>query len=293
MMTAVLLLAFANWPQFRGPAANGISTTPAPVSVKKTAWKTPVPGLSHSSPVVWDGRAFIATAVSAAGAAPLKIGLYGAGDSANDNGEQQWKIYALDAKSGGVLWERTAHRGIPRARRHTKATHANTTVATDGKRLIAFFGSEGLYAYGLNGALLWKKDFGVLDAGPMPDDLQWGFASSPVLYQDRVVIQCDVKKDPFIAVLDAATGNEIWRTPRRGVSERSWSTPAVVNAGGVTQVVANGWPYIAAYDFKDGRELWRLKSGGDVPVPAPVFAHRLIFVTNAHGGSAPIYAIRP
>ena len=102
-------------------------------------------------------------AVRKEGEAPLKVGLYGAGESADDDGDQSWKIFALDKRTGKVLWDRTAHTGVPRARRHTKATHANTTVATDGKRIVAFFGSEGLYAYDLDGKLLWKKDLGLLE----------------------------------------------------------------------------------------------------------------------------------
>jgi len=106
-------------------------------------------------------------------------------------------------------------------------------------------------------------------------------------------VLCDVKGGPFLAALSAAGARELWRTRREGVSSQSWSTPAVFEMGGRTQVVANGWPYIASYDFATGKELWRLKSEGDIPVPTPISAHGLIFVTNAHGGGAPLYAIRP
>lgn len=256
-------------------------------------WKTPIPGLSHSSPIVWGDRVYVATAIALDGDAPLKVGLYGAGDPANDNGEQIWRIYCLDKKSGKVLWQRDTHKGIAKSKRHTKATHANTTLATDGRRLIAFFGSEGLHAYSLEGKPLWKKEFGLIDMGPPGYDLQWGFASSPVLFEDRIVIQCDGRNDAFVAMFSAEDGKELWRTPRKEVSRLSWATPAVVRTGELTQIVLNGWPYIAAYDFASGKELWRLKGGGDVPVPTPVFAHGLIFITNAHGGQAPLYAVKP
>ena len=292
-----------NWPAFRGNNANGLSAGgDAPTSwnadssaapLRNVLWKTPIPGLSHSSPILWDKRLYVATAVSKTGDAPLKVGLYGAGDSAEDKGEQAWKIYGLDRATGKIAWEQTAYEGAPRALRHTKATHANTTISCDGKRLIAFFGSEGLYAYSLAGKLLWKKDLGKLINTPVGFDLQWGYASSPALHKDTIVVLCDVQSGPFVAALSAEDGRELWRTSRAGVSSQSWSTPAVVEHGGRTQVVLNGWPYIASYDFATGRELWRLKSGGDIPVPTPLFAHGLIYVTNAHGGGAPLYAIRP
>ncbi len=303
LAVAGVLTAAENWPAFRGPSASGVGelgvakefnadqTTGA---LKNILWKVAVPGLSHSSPIVWGGKLFVATAVRKVGEAPLKVGLYGAGDSADDDTEQSWKIYCLDKKTGKLLWERTAHSGAPKARRHTKATHANTTLSTDGKRLIALFGSEGLFAYDLDGKQLWKKDLGLLDLGPWNDQsLSWGFASSPVLFEDTIVVQCDTKKTPFVAALSAKDGRELWRTSRAGTAINGWATPAVVRAAGRTQIVLNSYPYIASYDFSTGKELWRLKSLGDIPVPTPIFAHGLIYVTNAHGPAAPLYAIRP
>src|SRR6185436_19942436 len=196
-MRFLLLLAAAlcgddptvHWPSFRGEGASGVATADPPVAwnadpaagpLKGVRWKTALPGLSHSSPFVWGDRLFVATCVRLDGEAPLKVGLYGSGDSANDDAEQRWAVTALDKKSGKILWDKTARQGTPRARRHTKATHANTTLATDGKRVVAFFGSEGLYVYDPDGTLLWKKDLGVLDSGPQRTELQWGHAASPV-----------------------------------------------------------------------------------------------------------------
>ncbi|MBI4907608.1 MAG: PQQ-like beta-propeller repeat protein [Acidobacteria bacterium] len=293
--------ADANWPAFRGHKADGLGASAVPVTwnadpshgpLQNVLWKTPIPGLSHSSAIVWGGKLFVTTAVSSKGSAPLKVGLYGSGASADDSDEQSWEIYCLDKRTGRILWQRTAYKGVPKAKRHTKATHANTTAATDGRYLLALFGSEGLYCYDLDGKLIWKKDFGLLDAGPEPD-LQWGFASSPVIYKDTVVIQADVKQGAFLTLLSLKTGAQIWRTERAALSSRSWATPAVIEASGRTQIVTNGWPHIAGFDYATGKELWRLKSEGDVPVPTPVSAHGLIYVTNAHGGWAPLYAIRP
>jgi len=299
----LLVLSAADWPAYRGPGAGGIGEGAAPASwngdasraaVRNIKWKTPIPGLSHSSPVILGNRLFVTTAISSAGKAPLKIGLYGSGDSAEDDAEQEWVVYCIDKRNGKVLWRQTAHRGKPRARRHTKATHANTTVATDGKRVIALFGSEGLYSYALDGRLEWQKDLGTLDMAPSDDrTLSWGYASSPALFEDTVIVQSDSKKDGFLAAFRAADGWELWRVARSEISVCSWATPGVFRTGNRTQIVANGYPYIASYDFKTGRELWRLKSGGDIPVPTPFMAGGLIYVANAHGGKAPLYAIRP
>jgi outer membrane protein assembly factor BamB len=299
---ALLPLTGADWPMFRGWQAQGVAqgsiepswnADPSAGPERNILWKTPVPGLSHSSPILWGGRLYVATAIRSAGEAPLKVGLYGAGDPAQDDVEQQWVIYCLDRRNGALLWQRVAYQGKPRSRRHTKATHANTTLATDGRHIAAFFGSEGLYLFDMSGKLLWKKDLGAFDIGPQGYDLQWGNASSPVLHEDILVLQCDQKKGSFLAAFSVKDGRELWRTERDGVSNHSWATPAVVTAAGRTQIVCNGWPYITGYELATGKELWRLKSGGDIPVPTPVFAHNLIYVTNAHGGPAPLYAIKP
>jgi hypothetical protein len=136
-----------------------------------------------------------------------------------------------------------------------------------------------------------RKTSGVLDSGffQVPE-AQWGFASSPVLYDNKVLVQCDIQKGSFIAAFDLKYGREIWRTPRADVP--TWSTPTVFRGSGRAQVVVNGWKHIGGYDVATGKELWRLTGGGDIPVPTPVVGHGLIFITNAHGRMSPIYAVR-
>jgi outer membrane protein assembly factor BamB len=229
MKTGLLVLvamaaaaADSNWPQFRGPSGSGVGTGSPPSewnveSGKNILWKTAIPGLGHSSPVVWGDRIFLTSAVPASGEAQLKVGLYGDITPVKGEGEQSFRVYCLDRKSGKILWERTAATGQPKIMRHPKSSHANPTAATDGKRVLAFFGSEGLFAYDLNGELLWKKDFGTLDSGfYMVPSAQWGFASSPVIFEDTVIIQADVQKNSFLAALDVRTGKELWRTPKGG-----------------------------------------------------------------------------
>ena len=254
-------------------------------------WRTLVPGLGHSSPVVWGERLYLLSAVRPGERAPLQIGRSGASDSADDNGEQDWVVLCYDTASGRELWRRTAYHGKPRATRHQKATHANTTAATDGERLVAFFGSEGLYCYDLDGSLLWKRDLGVINISKY--GIGWGYGSSPAIYQDRIAVLCDDPSNPYVAVLRLSDGEELWRVSRKGDCERSWGAPMIHADGNRVQVVANGWPWIVSYDLESGEEIWRLAGGGDNPIPTPFEAHGWIFVTNAHGGESPIYAVRP
>ena len=155
------------WPSFRGPWACGFianSMTPSSWNTenpKDIKWKTAIPGLAHSCPVIWDNLLFVTTATTNMNDESLKLGLYGDIDEANDQKVHEFKVYCLDKNSGKIIWERVAHKGIPKSRRHTKSTQANCTPATDGKYLIVHFGSEGLYCYDFKGKLIWKKDMGI------------------------------------------------------------------------------------------------------------------------------------
>ncbi len=284
-----------SWPSFRGPQASGVQdghATPAAWDVAKkenVRWSTEIPGLAHSSPIVWGERVFVTTA-ERDGEAELKVGLYGDIAPVADEGVHRFRVYCLERGSGKVLWSETAHEGVPKVKRHTKGSHAASTPATDGERVVAFFGSEGLYAYDLEGKLLWSKDLGLLDSGYyVVPAAQWGFASSPVIHDGLVVVQCDVQKDSFLAALKAETGEEVWRTRRSEVP--TWSTPTIDVREGRRQVIVNGYKHIGGYDLASGAELWKLVGGGDIPVPTPVVSSGLVFITNAHGQMAPIYAI--
>ncbi len=297
--TVLPVAASDNWPSFRGNGANGAGTGSPPATWnvetgENILFRVEVPGLGHSSPVIWGDRLFLTTAVPDGGEASLKVGLYGDGTPVDGEPAQSFQVLAFDKQSGEQLWEHTAFDGTPAIKRHTKASHTNSTPATDGKVLVAFFGSEGLHAYDLDGTPLWKRQFGVLDSGPYDfPTYEWGFASSPVLHDGRVIIQVDILSQSFVAVLDAATGEDVWRKTREEVA--TWSTPAVFpRQGGRSQVVLNGYHHIGGYDFDTGEELWRLEGGGDIPVPTPIRAgDGPILITNAHGRLKPIYAIDP
>ena len=294
---AVAPRAGIDWPQFRGISATGIAegfSLPATWNAAdgtNIVWKAPIPGLGLSSPVVWGNDIFISTSISGKADSNLKVGLYGAIQSVDDDTPHEWRVYALDKKTGKIKWQHSAFKGVPKIKRHTKSTHANSTLATDGERIVAFFGSEGLYAYDLKGTLLWKKDLGVLDAGYyMVPGAQWETGSSPVLHDGKVVIQADVQKGSFLALFDAKDGREIWRVARADVP--TWSTPTIHQVNGKTQILVNGMRHVGAYDFETGKEIWKLSGGGDIPVPTPVVHDGLVYITNAHGRDSPVYAIK-
>ncbi len=287
-----------NWPQFRGPSATGVVEGP-PAAVTwnaekslNTRWKTAIPGLGHSSPVVWGNKIFVTTAVTSGPKDETRYGLYGDVAPVKDDPKHTWKVYALDRATGKILWERIAYEGLPKVKRHPKSTHSDSTPVTDGKYVVAMFGSHGLYAYDLNGKLKWKQDLGVLDAGWFYDaDYQWEYGSSPVIYRDLVIIQADVQKNSFIAAYSLKNGKLMWKTPREEIS--SWGTPTVYEGKTRAELITNGSKAIRGYDPATGKELWRLTPNSEVTTPTPFVAHDLIFVTSGYAPIQPIYAIKP
>jgi outer membrane protein assembly factor BamB len=285
-----------NWPQYRGLHASGVAEGHPTVTEwdigggKNVVWRTALPGLAHSSPVVWGERIYLMNAVRKAGDAELKVGQYGSVEPVPDEGEHLFQVLCLERGSGKVLWTQTAFEGKPRFPRHPKGSFAASTPATDGKHVVAFFGTEGLYCYDPAGKLLWKKDFGELDAGwYVQPEMSWGFSASPVLHEGVVYLQVDVQKGSFLAALQASDGKELWRVPREDVP--TFGAPTVDVREGRRQLVCNGYKHIGGYDLATGKELWKLEGGGDIPVPTPVIGDGLIYITNAHGRLAPMLAI--
>ncbi len=295
--TLIAVPAFAqNWPSFRGNAAAGVAAETAPVQwdIAKSdniAWKTAIPGLAHASPVVWGTRVFVVTAIASEGTPALKLGMPGI-DAASDMVTHTWKLFALDRATGKIIWEQAAHAGVPRIKRHVKASHASATPATDGRFIVALLGSEGLFCYTVEGKLKWKADLGLLDTGLLDDpSYQWGPASSPVIYKNLVIVQNDRHKDSFFAAYNLETGKEVWRTASRG--RPSWASPTVVPAGARDVLVANSPLEIRGLDPATGKELWKLARETQVQVPTPVGAGDLVIVTGGYPGNGnPIYAIR-
>ena len=295
-----------DWPAFRGKGGRGVAEgfsirtnwnadpaankTLADSQANGVLWQTKVPGLGHSSPVIFGNKVFLVTAVASEDDVPLQTKRGGNTAAADDNGEQEWLVLCYDKTTGKELWRKTARKSKPRTTRHPKATHANTSVCVDGKHVLAFLGSEGLHCYDMNGTLLWEKDLGTIDVSKY--GIGWGFASSPVIHGDRIVIVCDAPEDPYLAALKLSDGEEVWRKSRRGICERGWGTPLIDADGDSAQVVVNGFPWILSYDLATGDERWRVKGGGDNPIPSAFEAHGNFYITSAHGGPAPIVVVR-
>lgn len=289
-----------DWPSFRGHGARGVADgfkTPTQWNagsqsgkVQGVLWETEVPGLGHSSPVIYGDKLFLLTAIPKDGKSKLQIKSGGKPTAAKD-GEQDWVILCYDKNTGKEIWRKSAHQGKPKATRHAKATHANTSVTVDGNNVLAFFGSEGLYCYDMDGNLKWSRDLGVINISKY--GIGWGFSSSPTIHKDSIAIVCDDPSRPFVALLRLDNGKDIWRVDRKKVCDRSWGSPMVHASKDRTQVIVNGWPWIVSYDFETGKEIWKIKGGGDNPVPTPFEANGWIYITNAHGGKSPIYVVHP
>ena len=289
-----------NWPSFRGDAASGNGDGQRVVSEwdvasgKNIKWKTPIPGIANASPIVWGNRVFVTTAISRAGDSTFRTGPYGDVKPVEDLSEHTWKMYCLDKTTGKVLWEQVAFTGTPKVKRHTKGTQANSTPVTDGRRVVAAFGSPGLLvAWDMNGKQLWRADLGTLDSGWFFDPtFQWGHASSPIIYRNSVILQADRQKGSYIAAWDLDSGKQRWTTVRDGEIS-TWGTPAIVrSASGREEVVTNGTK-IRGYDPETGKLLWTLGPNSEVTVATPVAAHGLVFVTGGYPPVRPVYAIRP
>ena len=214
-------------------------------------------------------------------------------DLATDEAKHTWMIYALDKRNGQILWSNKAYEGVPRARRHVKATQANSTPVTDGRYVVALFGSEGLACYDTNGKLLWKQDLGVLNPGLWDDkESSWGHSSSPIIHRDLVIVQADGHKQSFIAAFNLKDGKQAWRVERNEIT--SWTTPTIYEGKNRVELIANGGRYIRSYDPLTGKELWRFADNDtQVKMQAPLIAGDLIYITGGYPPGRPMYAFRP
>ena len=287
-----------NWPSFRGPNAAGLADgqhPPLKFDAKKNVgvqWKTPIAGLGHSCPIVWGDRIFVTTAISSQPDQKIRVGNYGDVASVDDKTKHTWHVICVDRKDGKILWDKTAFEGVPKIKRHLKGSQANCTPATDGKRVVACFGSEGLYCYDFAGKLLWKRDLGTLDSSfTIDEEYQWGFGSSPIIYEDLVILQCDLGHDSFIAAYRLDDGSQAWSTPRDEIP--SWSTPTIWRNSKRVELVTNAAQYARGYDPATGAELWRLAKKSEVTIPTPFASGDLLFLTSGNRPIQPIFAIKP
>jgi outer membrane protein assembly factor BamB len=284
------------WPAFRGANAAGNGDGQGAVaewdvaSGKNIRWKTSIPGLAISSPIVWGDRVIVVGGASDQDKT-FRTGLYGDVKPVDDSSRHGWRVYAVDRQTGKILWEREASSGTPLTKRHTKSSQANATPVTDGQHIVAVFGAVGvIVCYDMNGTLLWKKDLGAIDSGWFLDPTyQWGHASSPIIYGSTVIVQADQSKGSFLAAFNLADGREIWRTPREELS--TWSTPTVVRGAKGSELVTNGTK-IRAYDPTTGQLLWTLAPNSEIVIGTPVVRDDIVYLTAGYPPIRPVYAVR-
>jgi outer membrane protein assembly factor BamB len=305
-LTTVVLgvtLHAGNWPQFRGPHGQGVSDEAALPSTwspaTNVAWKTAIAGLGHSSPIVWGNHVFLTTAIEGESLPGAKAPLHTIQedpakpaepfvhpDSMGADKKHTYKVIALALDTGAVRWEQVAYEGPVYDGRHKRGSYASPTPVTDGTRVFAYFGSEGVFAYDFSGKLLWTVDIGDIKT------LGMGTASSPVLYKDLVILQCDEDNGDasFITALDAKTGRTVWKTKRP--TSVTWTTPALVTAGSGEELVAAGMEFIIGYDPATGKELWRTKGLESNTIATPLVGHGLVIVSAGYP-TKKVIAIRP
>jgi hypothetical protein len=279
--------AAQDWPQFRGAGGDGQAADakhPEHWSADEhVAWKAKLAGVGWSQPIVWKDKVFVTTAVADKQQRP-KPGDWSPGDGLGGLSaflgnlrsppkvDYRWQLICLNAADGKVLWEQTAVVGKPKVPIHPQNSYATETPATDGERVVAYFGMIGAYCYDLDGKLLWSKDL-----GSFPMQMDWGSGSSPVLVDNLVIVQCDNDKSSFVVALDKRSGDEVWRVKRDEYS--NWATPFVWKNDQRTELVTGGGAKMRSYDPATGKLLWELTASGRCS-PSPVGTSSLLYVDS-------------
>ena len=308
------------WPQFRGPSGAVIlndGKLPRSWSANDNVrWSVEVKGRGWSSPIAWNDTVFITSAISPGTFKAPSTGIFGndyvaelmkqglSDDEVNkrviardieltaESGEIRYMVYAFDAGSGRLKWEREAHKGAPFGGRHRKNTFASETPATDGERVYAYFGNVGLFAYTLDGTPLWTARF-----DPQPMYLDFGTAASPVVHDGRVFVVHDNEGESFVAAVDARTGKRLWRTERDITAPQGsgWSSPFVWKHGQRTEVIVIGRQHAVSYSPDTGKELWRMRGLTGQSTPSPVAADGLLYLATGSQGESnrPVFTVRP
>lgn len=287
LLSVLALAGNDDWPGWRGPTANGISTlTNLPSSWsgdRNVAWKTPVEGRGHSSPVVWGDRIFLTTDIEGEevkGAVPPRHLAHGEPfrhpDSTGLNHKHILKVMSFDAKTGKQIWERTAYDGTVYDEIHKFNTYASPTTVTDGKFVYAYFESQGLYKYDFEGKQIWKMSLGPISSEGV------GSGVSPVLFEDKVIILADQDEgeNSFMAAVATADGKIAWKIPRK--AQVSWTVPVILEVNKEPQLIVSGTENLIAYDPRTGKEIWRTEGVGGNSVHTPVFGHGMVYVSTGY-----------
>ena len=261
------LSAESRWPAFRGADGLGQSAdsdVPVTWNAGDVAWRTELTGTGHSSPCLWDDRVFLTGA-------------------RKNGGQVERYVICLNRADGKVLWQRLASTG-PAEKLHTMNGFATATCATDGERVVAFFGRGGIHCYDIRGEKLWSYD-----AGGVPSP--WGAAASPIIVDDNVIQNCDAAGASVLVALDKTSGRKTWETARDDMPKGGWSTPVLINIGKKTELILNGEFGVNAYDSDTGRDLWFCKGFNGRGTPMPAFGNGLLYIMSGKPGDT--YAVRP
>ena len=311
-----------NWPQWRGPLQNGVAPAANPPTTwsetNNVKWKVKIPGSGQATPIVWDNRVFIQTAIPTgkkieakpaeaseqppaprpeAGGEPPRTGPGGPGGPGGGKGRggfgggpkptevYQFAILCLDRGTGKVLWQQVGREEVPHeGYRQGEGSFASSSGLTDGKHVFAYFGSRGLYCYDLDGKQQWEQDLGKMRMA-----MGFGEGSSPVLYQDTLIVNRDNEDNSFIIALDKNTGKTLWKKPRE--EHTSWSTPLLIERDGKAQAVVTATGKIRSYDVASGEVLWECGGLTRNVIPCPVADAGMVYCMSGFQGNA-LLAIR-
>jgi outer membrane protein assembly factor BamB len=273
-----------NWPQWRGPDANGIALKGNPPvewsETKNVKWKIAIPGKGHNTPIVWGDQLFITTAVekdpsTVPSAEPPKTGM-----NANKTDKvHKFEVLCIDRKSGKIIWEKVVDEEVPQEATHELGSWASNSAVTDGKNLYAFFGSRGLYCLDFKGNVKWERKFGQMKIAG-----NFGEGASPALYKDKVIMVWDHQAGSFITALDKNTGKDIWKVDRE--EGTSWATPHIVEVNGKIQIITAATKFVRSYDFETGELIWQCSGLTGNVIPCPVEANGIVYVMSGFRGFA-------
>ena len=269
------------WPQWRGPQMSGVSQSATPPSEwsesKNIRWKIEIPGRGSATPVVWGDRVYVLTAIPTAGDVADPHAPRG---GLPVRGVHRFVVMAINRKDGKVVWQQTAREAEPHEASHNdNGTWASSSAITDGEHVIAPFESQGIYAYDMNGKLVWQKDLGDKYMRST-----FGEGSTPALYKDRLFYVWDHQKESFIVALNKRTGEELWRVKRNEID--TWATPLVVEHGSGAQVIVPAMNRVISYDAATGQVVWETAGLTMNVIPSPVHADGMVFLTSGFRGNS-------